>query len=135
MNRFTKRVITAGAVSLAASLGAPQPAQAAPAKPVPCLRQEAAGADVAVPSGKRFRTEQLTVAAGSPCRDINVRQVVDVDGRATCRTLRVVYSNGKTTSWRRVCKGWAVVASRAAEGRGYSIELKSGRPAVVQVRS
>ena len=136
MNRFSRYVLVAGAVSVAASLAAPQPAHAAPAgKPVPCLRQPAAGVDVAVPAGQRFRTPALTVAAGSPCRDVNVRQVVDVDGKATCRTLRVVYSNGTTTSWRRTCKGWVVVASRATEGRTYSIELKAGRPAVVQVRS
>lgn len=137
MNRITRHVITAGAVSLAASLAAANPAAAAPAgKPVPCLRQDAADARIAIGApGKRFRTPALTVAAGSPCRDVNVRGVVDVDGNATCRTLRVVYTDGKTTGWRRVCKGWVVLADRAREGREYSIELKAGRPAGVQVRS
>lgn len=136
MNTASKAILTAGAAALLASFVAPNPALAeTTGKPVRCLQQQVDRHDVAWPSGKQFHTDQLTVAAGSPCKDINARGVLDVDKKPTCRTLRVVYGTaGKKGRWHRTCKGWTVLWRGAREGDTFTIELK-GRPSTVQVRS
>ncbi|MET7395637.1 hypothetical protein ABZS66_19315 [Dactylosporangium sp. NPDC005572] len=136
MHRITRYVIAAGAVSVAASLGAANPAAAAPAgKPVRCYQQSLERAEIGHwPAGKNGHTDPLVVAAGSPCRDINVRQVRDVDGKAACRKLRVRWASGNTTGWKRVCRSWTVIARNASEGASFQIEAQ-GRPASVGVRS
>lgn len=134
MHTLTRYVITAGAVSLAASLGTATPAAASPAGKPRCLQQAADKADIGWWSGGRGHTDTLTVAAGSPCHDINVRGVVDADGRTTCRKLRVRWVGGKAGSWKRTCSRWVVLAAGAREGAPYTIEAQ-GRPAAVSVRS
>lgn len=135
MRRLARYVITAGAVSLAASLGTATPTAAAPAaRPVRCLRQPVDQTDIGWWSGGRGHTDNLTVATGSPCRDINVRGVRDVDGRPTCRKLRVRWASGQPGKWQRVCSRWTVIAYGAHEGDLFAIEAQ-GRPASVAVRS
>ncbi|GAA0739234.1 hypothetical protein GCM10010199_62970 [Dactylosporangium roseum] len=126
----------AGAVSLAASFVAPNPAHAetTPGMPAKCYQWPLQRLDVAWSSGKLFRTDPIEVTPGSPCADINVRAVLDVDGRPTCRTLRVVFDQtGAKGRWRRVCKRWVVLYRGAEEGDVYRIESK-GRPSTVGVR-
>jgi hypothetical protein len=135
VNRLTRHIICAGAVSLAATLGTAGPAAAAPVKKPTCYRQPLEHLDVAQPTGGIMTTDLTLVAAGSPCRDINVRNVVDTDGKPTCRRLRVNWvTEHKVGNWRRVCKTWAVLAADAPEGAVYVVEAQ-GRPATVAVRS
>lgn len=135
MNTASKAIVTAGAAAILASFVAPNPALAeAAGKPVRCYQQPAERLDVAWPDGKLFHTDQIQVTPGSPCRDINVRGVLDVDKKPTCRTLRVVYGTaGKKGRWHRTCKGWTVLWRGAREGVTYTIESK-GRPSSVGVR-
>jgi hypothetical protein len=135
LNRLTRHIICAGAVSLAASLGTATPAAAAPAKKPTCYQQDLERLDVAQPTGNLMTSDLTAVAAGSPCRDVNVRGVVDTDGKPTCRKLRVNWvTSHKTSRWRKVCSRWAVLAAGAPEGAVYVIEAQ-GRPATVAVRS
>lgn len=134
MNRFSRYVITAGAVSLAASLGTTAPVSAAPAGKPRCLQQPAEQVGVLWWPGVTGHSDNLIVAVGSPCRDINVSSIVDVDGKPTCRRLRVRWSNGQKTGWQRTCNRWTVLAVDAQEGRSYVIE-GTGRPAGLAVRS
>ncbi|MER7002186.1 hypothetical protein ABT297_03945 [Dactylosporangium sp. NPDC000555] len=134
MHRLTRHIITAGAVSIAASLGTTDPAAAAPTQPA-CYGQPLERVDVAWPTGKLMASSELTVAVGSPCRDINVQALLDVDGKPACRRLRVRWAaTGKTTRWTSACRRWTVIARGATEGAGYVIEAQ-GRPASVGVRS
>lgn len=128
-----RKIVLITSSAVLAGVLVPGASAAAPA--VPCLRQAADQVEIGWWSGGRGHTDDLVVAANSPCRDINVRSVTDIaTGKPACRKLRVKWSNGKTTSWRRVCKSWAVVARGAKEGRSYVIEAQ-GRPASLSVRS
>jgi hypothetical protein len=134
VNRLTRHIITAGAACVAASLGTAAPAAAAPKKPS-CYGQGVDRLDVAQPTLGVMTSDLTLVATGSPCRDINVRGVVDTDGKNTCRRLRVNWvTEHKVSRWKRVCKGWAVLAAGAPEGAVYVVEAQ-GRPATVAVRS
>ncbi len=136
MNKTTKTILTAGTAALLASFVAPNPALAqAPGKPARCYQQPVERLDVAWMVGQTAHTDQIMVTEGSPCKDINVRGVLDVDKKPTCRTLRVVYGTaGKKGRWHRTCKGWTVLWRGAREGVTYTIESK-GRPSTVGVRS
>lgn len=136
MNTATKAILTAGTAALLASFVAPNPALAetTAGMPAKCYQWPVEQVEVRQPVGKLFRTGQLEVTPGSPCKDINVRGVVDVDGKPTCRSLRVVYGTaGKKGRWHRTCKGWTVLWRGAREGVTYTIESK-GRPSSAGVR-
>jgi hypothetical protein len=137
MHRLTRHIITAGAVSLAASLGAASPAAAeatTQGMPTRCYQWPLERLDVTRPAGSVMGSDQAMVTEGSPCRDLNVRAVLDVDGRPACRRLRVHWASGKVTPWRKVCSGWRVLAYDAREGEVFTVEVQ-GRPASVAVRS
>lgn len=139
MHTATRGILLAGAASIAASLLLPNPAFAevnhTAGMPAKCYQWPVERLDIAWMTGKTAHTDQLLVTDGSPCRDINVREVLDVDRKPTCRTLRVVYSStGRKGKWHRTCKSWTVLWRGATEGEPFTIESK-GRPASVQVRS
>lgn len=136
MNTASKAIVTAGAAAILASFVAPTPALAeASTKPVRCYQQPVERLDVAWMVGQIAHTDQALVTDGSPCRDINARGVLDVDGKPTCRTLRVVYGTaGKKGRWHRTCKGWTVLWRGAHEGDVFTIEAK-GRPSTIAVRT
>ena len=136
MNTATKAIVTAGAAALLASFVAPNPALAetTPGMPAKCYQWPVEQLDVRQPAGKLFHTSQIQVTPGSPCRDINVRGVVDVDGKPTCRNLRVIYGEtSRKGRWHRTCKKWVVLWRGAHEGDTFTIESK-GRPSSVGVR-
>jgi hypothetical protein len=103
VNKLTRRIIYAGAASLVASLGTANPAAAAPAEEAELLRAAARAAlEIAQPTNGVMTSDLTLVAAGSPCRDINVRNVVDTDGKPTCSTLRVNWATEhKVGKWRK----------------------------------
>ena len=136
MNTATKAIVAAGAAALLASFVAPVPAMAETAgMPAKCYQWPVERLDVAWMVGATAHTDPIRVTDGSPCRDINVRGVVDVDKKPTCRNLRVVFNEtGRKGRWHRVCKSWVVLWHGAHEGDTFTIESK-GRPSTVGVRS
>lgn len=137
MHRLTRHIITAGAVSLAASLGTATPAGAAPTTqgmPARCYQWPLERLDVARAAGGVMVSGQAMVTEGSPCRDVNVRAVLDVDGRPGCRNVRIRWASGKAGRWAHVCTRWRVLAYGASEGALFTLEVQ-GRPASVAVRS
>jgi hypothetical protein len=135
VNKLTRRIIYVGAASVVASLGTANPAAAAPAAKPSCYGQPLEQREIAQPTNGVMTSDLTLVAAGSPCRDINVKAVVDVDGKPTCSTLRVNWATGhKVGKWRKVCTKWVVLAANAPEGAVYVVEAK-GRPVTVGVRS
>lgn len=138
MHKLTRGILLAGAMSMAASLALPNPAFAevnhTAGMPAHCYQWPTERLDVAWMAGVTAHTETSTVTDGSPCRDINVRAVLDVDSKAACRTMRVAFADGRKGKWRKVCKKWVVLSYGATEGAGFVIEAK-GRPSSVQVRS
>lgn len=136
MNAATKKILAAGAAATIASFVAPIPASAQTAgMPARCYQWPVERLDVAWPGGNLFHTDPVLVTEGSPCRDINVRGMLDVDGKPTCRKLRVVYaSTGVKGKWHRTCKKWTVLWHGAREGEAFTVEAQ-GRPSTVIVRS
>lgn len=105
--------------------------------PARCYQWPADRIDLGWPAGAGYRTDDIMVTEGSPCLDINVRQVRDYSrpgGSPACRTLRVHWQSGAVGPWYRVCSRWTVLAYGAPEGAVYRVESKSGRPANVTVR-
>jgi hypothetical protein len=134
MNSLTRGILLAGAGSLVASFGVAAPAHAQANTPT-CHGQQLEWLEVRQPTNKLMTSDLTLVANGSPCRDINIKTVHNVDGKATCSTIRVNWVTAhKTSRWKRVCKGWTVLAKNAPEGEVFVIEAK-GRPVDVAVRS
>jgi hypothetical protein len=138
VNRTTKGIIVSGAAALLASFVAPIPAHAevsTQGMPAKCYQWPTDRVEVTRWDNGVMHTDQIQVTLGSPCKDINVRGVVDVDGKNTCRKLRVVYGEtGRKGRWHRACKRWVVLHRNATEGDTFTIEAQ-GRPSSVVVRS
>lgn len=136
MNRFSKGVIAAGLGSLVVSFTVPAPAEAKSSAPT-CYGQPTERISLGAPEGSVEASDvresgDIQVTVGSPCRDVNVRQV-QVRGKAKCLRLRVVWQDsGETGAWVRTCKPWRVLAHGAVEGRVYRIQAQ-GRDALVRV--
>lgn len=136
MNTATRGILLAGTAALLASFVAPNPALAQTAgMPAKCYQWPVERLDIAWMVGQTAHTDPVRVTDGSPCRDVNVRGVLNVDRKPTCRTLRVVFgATGVKGNWHRTCKNWVVLWHGATEGDTFTIESK-GRPSTVGVRS
>jgi hypothetical protein len=86
-------------------------------------------------SAPGWYSDAVMVTDGSPCLDVNVKQVRTANGKSACRQLRVRWTaSGDTTAWRKVCKSWRVLAYDAPEGAAYVVESRDGAAVAVVVR-
>lgn len=144
MNRKTKLILLAGALSTAASFCVALPAATADAHtvrtdgmPVHCYAWPHEKVAAARREGDIVVTGDIQVTVGSPCRDVNVRAVTR-NGRSSCATLRLRWGgdNGSTTTpWRFVCGGWRVAAANAQEGDVFRVEVQGWTPVGLTERS
>lgn len=73
--------------------------------------------------GVAYDSQLLYVRAGSPCRDINVRDPRNAAGPAVgqsaCTLVKVMFGDTAATEWIDTCGSWRVLARYVREGRPF----------------